>query len=93
MTVVVVTILAFVGGAVLVAGALGSLALLIFIVWYNKDGNVEDVPASIFEEDAVAAHRDRCPITPPGWEQCTRQGGHEGPCAHERRPDAPHVPS
>lgn len=83
MTVVVVTILAFVGGAVLVAGALGSLALLIFIVWYNKDGNVEDVPA----------HRDRCPITPPGWEQCTRQGGHEGPCAHERRPDAPHVPS
>lgn len=33
---------------------------------------------------------DRCPITPPGFERCTRENGHSGPCAHHQKnlPDA-----
>ncbi len=44
-------------------------------------GGARNEQADLFEEwDDMVAHDQGCQLPPPGW-WCSREPGHEGPCA------------
>jgi len=84
-------IMVIVGG--IVGGAIGGMLFAVLTILFWQIGEGEEGFGSNDQCDCKSRPGSRCPITPPGWEQCTREFNHPGPCAHERRPDGEQMPS